>query len=129
MQVGIFNNAVGQWTLIADKLAWSVKWVYENKTKLCDVSKLNYPDAPYVEDIVDIDTAIPVDLVVGSPDCSGVSKAFSQTTVNNPKNKNIIGFIDIVCKVKPNYFMLENVPGLLFPRNRQLDPNNRTFGR
>jgi DNA (cytosine-5)-methyltransferase 1 len=58
-----------------------------------------------------------VDVVFGGPSCQG----FSEIGRHNPKderNNLVVGFAKLVVAIRPKYFVMENVPGLLHPSNR-----------
>lgn len=55
-----------------------------------------------------------VAIVVGGPPCQGFSLANAQTRfLNNPNNRLFRDFIRMVSDIKPKWFLMENVPGLL----------------
>jgi len=54
-----------------------------------------------------------VDLVVGGPPCQGFSAKGQRKSINDPRNFLFRYFVDVVSTVKPLYFVMENVPGLL----------------
>jgi DNA (cytosine-5)-methyltransferase 1 len=55
-----------------------------------------------------------IDIVIGGPPCQGFSLANAQTRfLNNPNNRLFRDFIRIVEGVKPSWFVMENVPGLI----------------
>ena len=60
-----------------------------------------------------------VDLVVGGPPCQG----FSAGGTHNPddhRNELVFSFARIVRELKPRYFIMENVPGLLRTKHRAI---------
>ena len=67
-----------------------------------------YPDDPWPGDI---------DCLFGGPSCQG----FSEIGRKNPadeRNSLLKEFARLVAAVKPKYFVMENVPGLLAPANK-----------
>lgn len=62
-----------------------------------------------------------VDFIVGGPPCQGFSIFGKRRFVNtknhdlklDKRNDLVFSFADVVVKVKPNWFMMENVPGIL----------------
>ncbi len=54
-----------------------------------------------------------VDLVVGGPPCQGYSQKGQRKTINDPRNFLFRYFVDVVKEVRPEYFVMENVPNLL----------------
>lgn len=60
-----------------------------------------------------------VDILIGGPSCQGVSAA----GLRNPddhRNEMLLKFIDLVRKLRPKWFLIENVPGLTHENNREL---------
>jgi len=54
-----------------------------------------------------------VDIVIGGPPCQGFSMANRQRLINDPRNKLYKYFVDTIEKVKPKFFVMENVEGML----------------
>lgn len=55
-----------------------------------------------------------VNMVIGGPPCKGFSLANKMTRdMNNPMNHLMYHFLDMVRRLKPDAFVMENVPGLL----------------
>ena len=60
-----------------------------------------------------------IPLIVGGPNCQGVSLR-GKRDPNDPKNKMFMHFHRIIEEVQPDWFVMENVPGLLHKHNREL---------
>lgn len=54
-----------------------------------------------------------VDLIVGGPPCQGFSQKGQRKSINDPRNFLFRYYVDVVETVRPKYFVMENVPGLL----------------
>lgn len=55
-----------------------------------------------------------IDVVVGGPACQGFSLANIKTrTADNPKNNLVFEFIRLVTELRPSWFVMENVEGLI----------------
>lgn len=54
-----------------------------------------------------------VDLVVGGPPCQAFSTAGAQRGLNDFRGNVIIQYLRVISDIKPKYFILENVRGLL----------------
>ena len=55
-----------------------------------------------------------VDLVVGGPPCKGFSLENKMTrNMDNPMNHLVIHYLEMVKRIKPTAFVMENVPGIL----------------
>lgn len=54
-----------------------------------------------------------VDIVVGGPPCQGFSMANRQRLIDDPRNQLYRNFVEVVRKVRPPFFVMENVKGML----------------
>lgn len=60
------------------------------------------------------------DLLLGGPPCQGFSThRINNSGVNDPRNALIYSYFDFVKALKPRVFLMENVPGLLWPRHAE----------
>lgn len=59
------------------------------------------------------------DLIVGGPPCQGFSShRLGDAGVDDPRNSLLLKYFEIVSALSPKFFLVENVPGLLWPRHR-----------
>lgn len=77
-----------------------------NKIILGDVKDV----ADNIENLVDVSS---VDIVVGGPPCQGFSMANRQRLIDDPRNHLYKNYVEIVRKVQPKFFVMENVKGML----------------
>ena len=54
-----------------------------------------------------------VSLVIGGPPCQGFSIANQQRIIDDPRNKLYKSYLNVVRQVKPKFFVMENVKGML----------------
>ena len=54
-----------------------------------------------------------VDIVVGGPPCQGFSMANRQRLIDDPRNHLYKSYVEVVKKVHPKFFVMENVKGML----------------
>jgi DNA (cytosine-5)-methyltransferase 1 len=54
-----------------------------------------------------------VDIVVGGPPCQGFSMANRQRLIDDPRNYLYKSYVEVVEKVRPKFFVMENVRGML----------------
>jgi DNA-cytosine methyltransferase len=75
------------------------------------VSQANYPDIIQVGDICDLDPKdyMDVDLMLAGSPCQGFSFAGKQLAFDDPRSALFFEFIRLLKKIKPKYFLLENV--------------------
>ena len=58
-----------------------------------------------------------IDVVIGGPPCQGFSQKGMRKTINDPRNFLFQYYYKVVRKVRPKYFLMENVPNLLTTEN------------
>lgn len=84
----------------------------------------NHPETPSENIILgDINEVIPkikeitksqsIDIVVGGPPCQGFSMANRQRLIDDPRNHLYKSYVEVVNFVKPTFFVMENVKGML----------------
>jgi len=54
-----------------------------------------------------------IDIVVGGPPCQGFSMANRQRLIDDPRNKLYKSYVEIVKRVQPKFFVMENVKGMM----------------
>ncbi len=60
-----------------------------------------------------------VDVLIGGPNCQGVSAAGLRNP-DDDRNFMLLAFIRLVRELRPSWFVMENVPGLTHANNREL---------
>lgn len=60
-----------------------------------------------------------IHLVAGGPPCQGISM-IGRRAIDDPRNALLKEFVRIVLELKPRYFLMENVAGLMVGGHRQL---------
>lgn len=89
-----------------------------------DTLALNHPETPgqhiirgdindVIADINNISRYDTVDIVIGGPPCQGFSMANRQRIIDDPRNHLYKSFIEAVSVLKPSFFVMENVRGML----------------
>lgn len=60
------------------------------------------------------------DVLLGGPPCQGFSThRILNAGIDDPRNKLIHTYFEFVRALKPRFFLLENVPGILWPRHQK----------
>jgi DNA (cytosine-5)-methyltransferase 1 len=54
-----------------------------------------------------------IDIVVGGPPCQGFSMANRQRLIDDPRNHLYKNYVEVVRRVQPAFFVMENVKGML----------------
>lgn len=62
-----------------------------------------------------------IDIVVGGPPCQGFSNANRQRLIDDPRNQLYKNFVQVVEKVQPYFFVMENVKGMFSVANQVMD--------
>jgi len=64
-------------------------------------------------------TEAPCDILLGGPPCQGFSThRIKDAGVDDPRNDLLLRYFEYVRGLRPLFFLVENVPGLLWPRHR-----------
>lgn len=96
----------------------------DNQECCIETYRINHPDidenrivCENIENIsLELDVAIKginVDIVIGGPPCQGFSMANRQRMIDDPRNRLYKYFVETIAKVKPKFFVMENVEGML----------------
>lgn len=87
-------------------------WETYEKNHSCPLTK---------QDIRKLDlSSIPdADGIIGGPPCQSWSAAGSQRGIADERGQLFYNYIEILKAKKPKFFLCENVPGLLFPKNKE----------
>lgn len=93
------------------------------------IDNADHPPRLYQNDIESLDPrtvakecftqTAPCDLVLGGPPCQGFSvHRINGAGIDDPRNRLLHRYFEFVTALKPRLFLLENVPGLLWPRHQ-----------
>lgn len=59
------------------------------------------------------------DILLGGPPCQGFSShRLNDAGVDDPRNALLIRYFEFVKALRPRFFLVENVPGMIWPRHR-----------
>ncbi len=111
----------------------------ENDPHASKTIQLNRPNTPLIRDILDHDAASildaanvknreEIDLIVGGPPCQAFSTAGKRASFTDPRGNVFLHFIQIITEIKPKYFVIENVRGLLSAALEHRPHNQRGSG-
>ena len=112
---------VGGLSLGFEMAGFKVALANEYDPSIAEAYKKNRPNTKMiVEDITKLpvdETFGPyegkVDVVIGGPPCQGFSQKGKRKSINDPRNFLFRYYYEVVNRVKPKYFVIENVPNLL----------------
>jgi len=112
--ISLFTGAGGM-DVGFSRAGFNVAWANEINPDACETYKLNHSGKIECGDIrkfiEQLDSHKDIDLVFGGPPCQGFSVA-GKMDPNDERSKLIFSFMDVVEKVKPKAFVLENVKAL-----------------
>ncbi|UXT66696.1 DNA cytosine methyltransferase [Agrobacterium tumefaciens] len=131
--IDLFAGA-GGFSLGASQAGFKVQLAVEYNPHACATYRRNFckglEDDPHLVegDITDIDPSklrselfgetYDCDLMLGGPPCQGFSThRINNAGVNDPRNKLLAVYFDFVKAFSPKVFLMENVPGMLWPRH------------
>jgi DNA (cytosine-5)-methyltransferase 1 len=89
------------------------------------VHRFNFPACGMAcEDIgltrgIELSNGRKIDLVVGGPPCQGFS-LIGKRDINDPRNDLVAQFMRAVKEIRPKYFVMENVPGIIAGEAKKL---------
>lgn len=116
---------VGGLSLGFEMAGFEVVLANEYDSSIAEAYVKNRPNANMI--VADI-TELPVDetfgpyegiitAVIGGPPCQGFSQKGKRKSINDPRNYLFRYYYEVVKRVKPKYFVIENVPNLLTTEN------------
>lgn len=112
-------------------------FVNEIVETFCQTYKVNHnlsDDRYYIGDINNLNEEIEkyislfkdVTLVCGGPPCQGFSMANRQRVIDDPRNQLYKAFLQFLSKVRPKFFIMENVKGMMNKIN-EIEQNYKDF--
>ena len=126
--INLFSGA-GGFSLGAKRAGFDMAGSVEKDPQAISVYKRNFPNSQLWEK--DISTISATEIlktfglqvgeiegIIGGPPCQGFSH-MGQNNSEDPRNKLFIRFFEIVNDAVPKFFLAENVPGILSPKNAQ----------
>lgn len=132
--VDLFAGA-GGFSLAAREAGFSVVAAIEKDSRACTTYRANLIDKNhhtvlYEEDILQLEPQSivkthfteddPCDVVLGGPPCQGFSRhRINGAGIDDPRNKLVLRYFEYVDTLRPKVFLMENVPGILWPRHEK----------
>lgn len=137
--VDLFAGA-GGFSLAARNLGIRVVAAVENNRSACETYRRNFisrrrnPPKLYEGDLTalrpdDVQREcfaanVKCDLIMGGPPCQGFSvHRIKDAGVDDPRNGLLLSYFGFVRALAPKVFVLENVPGMLWPRHQEYVTN------
>ncbi|OGV46727.1 MAG: DNA (cytosine-5-)-methyltransferase [Lentisphaerae bacterium GWF2_44_16] len=135
--IDLFAGA-GGFSCAAQHIGFKLVAAIENNAHACETYRNNFivnkksPPILFENDInqlepIDVINPIKrkfatkeVDVIIGGPPCQGFSKhRFKDTGVNDPRNELLLRYFQYIHELRPKFFIVENVTGLLWKRHEK----------
>lgn len=131
--VDLFSGA-GGFSLAAKRVGINVVAAIERSSSACATYRRNLisdavPTTLYEGDILQLSPKAlksthffkeDCDIVLGGPPCQGFSThRINGAGVNDPRNALVLRYFEFVAELRPKVFLMENVPGILWPRHKK----------
>lgn len=113
--ISLFSGAGGM-DVGMTKAGFSIAMANEIDHTACKTYRLNHKDSLLIEGDLDenldkFNDCHNIDLVFGGPPCQGFSVA-GKMDINDPRSKLVFSFLEVVKRINPNAFIMENVKSL-----------------
>ena len=124
--INLFSGA-GGFSLGAKRAGFDIAGSIEIDPKAISVYKKNFPNTSLWSQDLSVVSATDIlqtfnlkvgeiDGIIGGPPCQGFSHQ-GNNNLEDPRNQLFIRFFEIVKEAVPKFFLAENVPGILSPKN------------
>lgn len=115
-----FSGAMGL-DLGLEKAGCKTVFTCEFDKSAIETIRFNRPDLPILKDIRDFDyedfldktKGVHIDVVAGGPPCQAFSTAGKRRGFSDERGNVFLKYLDVIETIKPTFFVLENVRGLL----------------
>lgn len=136
--IDLFAGAGGLSTGL-EKAGFSLKFANEIN-KICAETYLKNrdlnPENIFVDDLVKLNISINkyysnfknTFLVAGGPPCQGFSMANRQRIIDDPRNQLYLEYLKFLQQVRPSFFIMENVKGMLNKIDEIIDDFHKILG-
>ena len=84
-----------------------------NNPKIKIIGDINNYSASEIRKIANLKPKEKIDLIIGGPPCQAFSTAGNRLSINENRGVVFIKFLELIKKLNPTYFVIENVRGLL----------------
>lgn len=113
MTLGSLFDGIGTWQLAASRAGIKPVWSSEIDTFCRAVTRRHFPDTIQLGDINHIDCPPYVDIITASSPCQDLSVAGKRSGFNGKRSSLFFKAVELVRRVRPQFFIWENVPGAL----------------
>ena len=123
MKITSFFAGAGGLDLGFKKAGFNTIWANEFDRKIWATFEKNFPDTKLDRrSITDVSPSdVPdCDGMIGGPPCQSWSEAGAGRGINDERGKLFLDYIRVLKEKKPKFFLVENVPGILHPKHKDV---------
>lgn len=113
MTLGSLFDGLGGWQLAAIRAGIKPLWSSEIDTFCRQITARHFPATIQLGDINSIGDAPHVDIITASSPCQDLSVAGKRSGINGQRSGLFFKAVELVRRIKPRFFVWENVPGVL----------------
>lgn len=117
MKYGSLFSGIEAASLAFEPLGWKPQWFAEVDPFCCKVLEKHWQNVPNLGDVNNNFDATPVDLIIGGSPCPSFSLAGHRRGMADNRGILALKYCEIIDKMKPKWFIWENVPGVLSSHN------------
>jgi DNA (cytosine-5)-methyltransferase 1 len=136
-----FFTGAGGLDIGLHQAGFDIKLSLELEKTYCETLRTNHPDWNVVQgdimdlnkqmvyDLAGLDPNTEIDLFAGGSPCQSFSTAGNRQAFGDVRGQAMLKYADLISEVKPKYFILENVKGLLSAalKHRPLNQRGKNF--
>lgn len=120
--ISLFAGAGGM-DIGFEKAGFNTVWANEYDKTIAPSYQKYFPNTKFdgrsILDVPDQDLPENVIGVIGGPPCQSWSEAGSRRGINDPRGKLFFEYLRVIKRIKPKFFVAENVHGLIHSRNME----------
>lgn len=118
LTLGSLFDGLGGWQLAATRAGITPVWSSEIDKYCCAVTKKHFPGTIQLGDINNINCPPYVDIITAGSPCQDLSIAGKRSGINGERSGLFFKAVELVHRVRPKFFVWENVPGVLTSNGR-----------
>ncbi len=119
MTFGSLFAGIGGFDLGLEKAGMDCKWQCEIDKNAIKILEKYWPEVKKYNDVRQLTNPEPVDLICGGFPCQDLSTAGNRLGLAGQRSGLFFEMARIIDEIRPKWFILENVPGLLSSKNGQ----------
>lgn len=116
--LGSLFDGIGGWQLAAVRNGILPLWSSDIDEFCCQITRRHFPDTVQLGDINHIEIPSKVDIITAGSPCQDLSIAGKRSGINGERSGLFFKAVELVRRLKPNFFVWENVPGVLSSNGR-----------